>query len=142
VKRSRLPARTKPIARGSPNKKRAKPRRVSVLRDRGYLRFLREEGKCVACMSVARSRGGDDETARSYANLPCDPAHGPVNGMRSKGPDDGAISLCRFHHQESHKIGQHAFQHKYDFGWAKESASHYATYLILKEHNADTATIL
>jgi hypothetical protein len=60
----------------------------------------------------------------------CDPAHGPVNGASSKGPDSGCIPLCRGfglmnHHDEQHAIGWPAFQVKYDLDRAREAAAHW-----------------
>lgn len=66
----------------------------------------------------------------------CDPAHGPVNGMRSKGPDNEAIPLCRVHHKEQTRIGWQAFEARYGFIRAHEAAAWYQAYLIWKEHAA------
>lgn len=62
-----------------------------------------------------------------------DPAHGPVNGRGSKGPDNEAISLCRQHHAEQHQIGWPEFETTYGFSREKEAASHYASWLLLKD---------
>lgn len=123
IKRSALPARTKRVC-----PKRETPRRVSVMRDPEYLAFLRERS-CVACI-IERDEATRWE--RLPKAMPCvsDPAHGPVNGRGSKGPDDGAISLCRSHHSEQHKLGWEAFQKKYGFDRQKEAIALYATYLI------------
>lgn len=141
MKRSPLPARTAPLKRTpikrKPNqfgqviptlqrtpvrKKRPGPaRRVSVVRDKGFLEVLRF-GVC----EVARTDHGSD-----WCQLPpfiSDPAHGPVNGFGSKGGDDGAISLCRTHHREQHRIGWPAFEKKYVIDRARIAAEHYARY--------------
>ena len=78
-----------------------------MVRDRGYIRLPRKEQKCII---LSREEWHPVECLFAESR---DPAHGPVNGSRSKGGDDGAISLCRFHHQESHQIGQKAFCEKY-----------------------------
>lgn len=118
IRRSKPLARsTKPIPR-----RRTKPRR-GPMRDREYLAFLRGECKCAVglrCTCFARVGG-------------CEAAHGPVNGMRSKGPDNEAIPLCPSHHREQHGIGLAAFEVKYGFDWKMEAAAHYKTYLIWKE---------
>ena len=59
-----------------------------------------------------------------------DPAHGPVNGRGSKGPDNEAIPLCRYHHEEQHRLGWPAFESKYGFSREKEAAAHYAAFLL------------
>ena len=113
----------KPIARNvRPKAKRAGKRRVSVVRDRGYLDFLKDR-QC-----LIRSLEQEGYPVECIFAESSDPAHGPVNGSGSKGGDDGAISLCRFHHQESHQIGQKAFCEKYGFDWMREAAALYAVY--------------
>ena len=62
-----------------------------------------------------------------------DPAHGPVNGRSSKGPDNEAIPLCSHHHEEQHRVGWPAFEAKYGFSREKEAAAHYAAYLLVRE---------
>lgn len=57
-----------------------------------------------------------------------DPAHGPVNGMSSKGADSGAIPLGRGHHDEQHAIGWDAFEAKYGFSRETEAKVHYRAY--------------
>ena len=114
-------------------RKRSTPRRVSVLRCPEYLTFLRERS-CAACTRTRLDLFAAGFTrANGFRLTPIcasvDPAHGPVNGRGSKGPDSEAIPLCRLHHEESHKIGQKAFQDKYGFDWAADSAAHYATWL-------------
>lgn len=119
-RRTPLKRSTKPIPR-----KRAKPRR-GPLRDPGYLAFLRGNARCaVGIRCVCHGRVGG-----------CDAAHGPVNGMRSKGPDNEAVALCPAHHEEQHRIGWPAFERKYDFSRAEEAEAWYAAYRIWKEHNA------
>ncbi len=112
------------IARTAPPKRRSKPRRVSVVRDRKYLDWLKTQ-VCVACKAdklIYRDRlfgsGGD------YI----DPAHGPVNGMSSKGSDDGAIPLCRVHHKEQHEIRWPAFEMKYSINREAIASEYYARF--------------
>ena len=112
IQRSALKRSTKPIA-----KRRSKPRRTSVLRDRGYLDWLKDR-ECVI-------RDGGPSFKMS------DPAHGPSTGMRVKGPDNEAIPLCRHHHNEQHRIGWQAFEAKYGFSREKEAAAHYALYRLV-----------
>ena len=94
-------------------RRRSKPRRgpagipADEWRNPEYRRFLREEGQCVACVSLARLRcphhyGPDEreECAKAYSILPCDPAHTVIGGMRQKGRDSSAAPLCRRHHDE------------------------------------------
>ncbi len=126
IRRSPLPPRTKPIARGKrPRTKRPGPaRRVSVLRDRKYLDWI-SGLMCVVCV-LLDIRGiaiGFDPFRQVI-----DPAHGPVNGMGSKGPDDGAIPLCRHHHDEQHEIRWPAFEMKYSIDRAAIAAEHYARF--------------
>lgn len=87
-------------------------------RNPGYLAFLREYGKCIACMG----RFG-----------PCDPAHGPVNGTGSKGPDAEAIPLCRMHHDEQHKLNWPAFAALYGFNREKNAVAWWTLYQLTKE---------
>jgi hypothetical protein len=112
----KLPARKTPLKRtGRPRAKRPGPsRRVSVVRDRGYLNEL-VSLRCVVCLNPEPDQG-------------CDPAHGPVNGAGSKGGDDGAISLCRTHHREQHAIGWPAFEEKYIIDRAGIAAELYQRY--------------
>lgn len=124
--------RTGPISRLTPPKKRrSKPRRVGVERNPGYLAWLRERF-CVACVAL-RGEATRWEKLPKPVPVCSDPAHGPVNGMRSKGPDSGAIPLCRHHHIEQHQIGWPAFQAKYGFSREKEAAAHLALYLIVRD---------
>lgn len=109
-----LPRSTRPIPR-----RRSKPRRTSIMRDRKYLDWLVYE---VRICTVPGCHVG-----------PCDPAHGPPAGMRVKGPDDGAIPLCRRHHDEMHRLNWGPFEAKYAFSREKEAAIHYGAYLIWKE---------
>ena len=121
IARAALKRSTKPIPR-----RRAKPRR-GPLRDPGYLAFLREEGRCPACSHDWRLRdfGGD---TRHLGRLPCDPAHGPVNGKGSKGPDNEALPLCRVHHAEQHRLGWPAFEARYGFNRQRESEIWWSAY--------------
>lgn len=126
IRRTPLKRSTKPIPR-----RRAKPRR-GPLRDPGYLAFLREEGKCIACMmrlGETYVRG----TLKLIRPGNCDPAHGPVNGMRSKGPDNEAMPLCRQHHEEQTSLGWPGFEAEYGFDRAREADAWYKAYEIWKE---------
>src|ERR1019366_649502 len=126
MKRAPLPARTKPIPRGSPPaKKRAKPRRVSVLRCRKYLDWPSAECRCVVCR-IAHTTRMDVPTHSLWMLEFIDPAHGPVNGGNSKGPDNEAIALCRFHHNEMESLRWPAFQEQYGFERAAEADALYA----------------
>ena len=60
-----------------------------------------------------------------------DPAHGPVNGRGSKGPDNEAIPLCRHHHDEQHRVGWPAFEAKYGFSRAEQAKVFWTGYLIV-----------
>ena|ERR1700761_2340245 len=102
--------RSKPIP-----KKRSKPRRVSVVRDQGYLDWLKLQ-RCSICGWM-------------QPWVVIDPAHGPVNGISSKGGDDGAIPLCRSHHREQHSIGWPAFEKKYGIDRGSVAAARYAHYI-------------
>ena len=138
----RTPLKRSPLKRSlvAVNRKRSRPRR-GPMRDPAYLCWLRENGKCLACIYVGSFRTGGDwtqeekmEAARNYANLPCDPAHGPVNGRGSKRPGPpGAIPLCRSHHDEQHRVGWPAFEARYGFSREKEAAARYAAYLLVRE---------
>lgn len=119
-RRTPLKRSTKPIPR-----KRAKPRR-GPLRDPGYLAFLREEGACAVALGF---------TGR-WTHGPCEAAHRPVNGMRSKGPDNEAIPLCSEHHREQHQLGWRAFEDKHRINRAGIAAVWYAAYQIWKERIA------
>lgn len=104
-KRTPIKRSTKPVRKKRPGK----ARRVSVVRDRKYLDWLKTQF-CVVSQSLFL-RG---LTEYVYAKpVIIDPAHGPVNGMGSKGGDDGAIPLTREYHTEQHAIGWPAFEEKY-----------------------------
>lgn len=97
-----------------------------------YLDWLRNENRCFVCELLAVRewlRHG------SYNCGSVDPAHGPVNGMGSKGPDSGAIPLGRGHHDEQHLITWAAFQGKYEFDRAREAAVYYRTYQLIGRVN-------
>jgi hypothetical protein len=92
--------------------RRLKPRRgppgipEQEWRNPAYLAFLRREGLCIACLKTGKRRAGLGS---------CDPAHGSVNGMGSKGPDKEAVPLCRIHHDQMHRINWPLFQNFYEF---------------------------
>ena len=106
-----------------------KKRRELVFRDRKYLDWLRDECRCVVCV-ILKMCYRDRRCASG--SMPIDPAHGPENGRGSKGPDNEAISLCRFHHIEQHQIGWNLFEAKYGFSRAAEAKAHYAAYLLTR----------
>lgn len=121
MKRSPLPRSTKP-----PKKRRSgKPRRVSVVRDKGYREWLTTQ-RCVAC--VARPRGFPER-------IWVDPAHTLNNGRSSKGGDDSCIPLCRHHHDEmdgrlnTKIVTKAAFAEKYGLDLAAIASEHYSHYL-------------
>lgn len=101
----------KPIPR-----KRAQPRRVSVMRSSEYLAFLREEGFCAACFPVCNKHfmawPVHPWPIPSMFKYECDPAHTTNNGMSSKGGDDTCAPLCREHHREFDS-DRKAFERKY-----------------------------
>lgn len=131
---------SKPIARGGrPRARRpGAPRRgpanipADEWRNEGYLEFLREQCKCVACMHVDRA------SVRRYLGgvSACEPMHGPPNGKSQKGPDAGAIPGCRAHHIEQTRIGWPAFEEKYGFDRETEAATHFTTYTLLSRAEA------
>ncbi len=121
-RRTPLPRSKAPLKRSSVKQKRAKPRRVSVDRNPDYLEWLRER-RCITCVLLHMIYR--DRLCASGAG-PIDAAHGPVNGRSSKGPDSGAIPLCRAHHAEQHTTGWAAFESKYGFSREKEAAAHFA----------------
>ncbi len=138
MKRSPLPPRTKPIARGKrPQTKRPGPaRRVSVVRDQKYMDWLKSKA-CVACVASGHK-------VDAYAMMPrtSDPAHtDKTNGMRSKGSDASCIPLCRFHHQEMDgqlmtSISTKAkFAAKYKLDLSAIAAEYYAAYQIVMGRN-------
>lgn len=101
------------------------------MRDKGYLKWLKTR-RCVACDFAPN--------LRRYSDMPemdiIDPAHGPVNGMGSKGPDNSAISLCRYHHTQQHSLGWPEFELKYGFSREEQAKLAYAAYL--KEHGNES----
>ena len=125
----RTPIPSSPARRTPVKKKRANPRRVSVFRCPEYLAWLRER-RCVACVllkMIYRDR------LCASGSMPIDPAHGPVNGRGSKGPDNEAIPLCRAHHQLQHAWGWPRFEKECGFSREKEAAAHFAAFQLTKE---------
>ncbi len=127
-----------PITRSAPPRKRrpGPPRRgpsevsADQWRNPSYLAFLRAEGRCVACPRGGRVFGAPITYGM---NGVCDPAHGPVNGRGSKGPDAGAIPLCRAHHDRQHAIGWTAMEVEFEFSREREAAVWFAAFKILHE---------
>ncbi len=112
---------TKRIPARRPGKPRRGPAGIppDQWRNEKYLQFLRDHGVCVVC---------------HWKYAKCDPAHGPVNGRGSKGPDAGAIPLCRMHHDEQHEPGGWpAFQAKYGFDREKQAAVWWAAFKLVGE---------
>lgn len=121
LERSTKPLKRTPIKRSTTQVNRRRPgpaRRVSVVRDTPYKIDLVSREGCSVGNQIHRiaSRGK------------CDPAHGPVNGMSSKGGDDGIITLCRLHHEEQHALTWPVFEAKYGIDRAAIAAEHYARY--------------
>jgi hypothetical protein len=104
LKRSGKPLKRAPVKKRRTGKPRRGPNGIPAeeWRNPGYLDYLRVMGTCVVCPSLKLSNF-------------CDPCHGPVNGMRSKGPDAGAIPMCRYHHEEQTRIGWDEFERVYGF---------------------------
>lgn len=109
--------------RKQPVKRRATKPRRGPLRDRGFLRFLHVYGVCVACQPSWRAK-----LNLYYPTAYCDPMHGPVNGLSSKGPDNECVPGCRAHHKEQHEIGWPAFEAKYHFDRKAKAAEWWAAY--------------
>lgn len=138
MKRTPLPPRSASLVRSPVKRKRTKERR-GPFRCRAYLDWISAECRCMAC---AYMNCWADVRSERLAHSPfrvggrkIDPAHGPVNGGSSKGPDDGAIPLCRHHHDQQHALGWPAFEAKYGFSREKEAAAHFAAFQLLHEGN-------
>lgn len=124
LKRTPLKRSSKPI-----NAKRSKPRRVSVFRSRAYLDWLKTQ-QCV----VTRLHGFPmeiiDKPHLHRKTRIVDPAHGPPAGLRIKGPDNEAVPLTRYFHEEQTRIGWEAFERKYSFSRVKLAAEYYTAFLV------------
>jgi hypothetical protein len=118
--------RQKPI----PKKRKGPPRRDGQFRDRKYLDWLKKRD-CV----VTRLRGFPIELVQKphlhWKMRIVDPAHGPPAGLKVKGPDNEAIPLTRWYHEEQTRIGWDAFEAKYGIDRAKEADEFYAAYKIV-----------
>jgi hypothetical protein len=105
-----------------PRRRKGKPRRgpsgipPEEWRNPGYLAFLHER-RCIVC-----------------GRTPCDPCHGPVNGVRSKGADSGAVPMCREHHNEQTSIGWPKFAELRGVDREREATAHWSLYLIWREN--------
>jgi hypothetical protein len=78
-------------------------------RNEAYLEWLREQ-PCALC-----------------GHSPAEPAHGPMNGAGSKGPDAEAVPLCRLHHAEMHQFGSWpSFEERHFFIRAAVASAHWA----------------
>ena len=120
------------IARSPIPRRRSKPRRVRVVRDRTYLDFLKSEGRCGVCTFHGYPK---TEVVIRYGLWKIiDPAHFVPNGLSSKGADDQAIPLCRAHHDEQTRLGWPNFCLKYGFDREHEVKVWNSLYLIWKEH--------
>jgi hypothetical protein len=122
IKRSPLPARkTKPRV-----KRAAGPRRVAVLRNGDYLAFLHAI-PCVVCTEENRINIAWHRLPKA---IPCfsEAAHGPVNGLGSKGADSSCTPLCHVHHMESHRIGVKNFEARYGVNLKREAARLFALF--------------
>lgn len=104
--------------------KAKKPRRVSVNRDPGYRKSLREE-PCALWMA-----GKTDECDFGPRNT-TEAAHTQNNGMSSKGADSSCVPLCRKHHTEYDK-DRKGFEKKYGMDLRAIAAEHYQRYLAEK----------
>ena len=118
------------------NHKRTTMRRVSVLRDPGYMEWLKER-PCVACMKAGRFRAVPvGLCAQWWTMATIDPAHTLNNGRSSKGPDSSCIPLCRYHHDEmdgrlsTAVTTKEQFAEKYGLDLAREAEANYALYRI------------
>lgn len=117
--------------------KRSKPRR-GPLRSPKYRAWIREYGKCPACLvelerAQASGRCGLRETPYSYRAAFrggfCDPAHTENGGMGMKGPDSSCTPLCRGfdtpnHHRE-YDAGRDRFEAKYGLNMAAAAAAYW-----------------
>ncbi len=110
--------------------KRAKPRRVSVMRDRDYLNWLRDQ-RCVVTKKCGYPIAVTMRPHLHWKTTIVDPAHGPPAGRGMKGPDNEAIPLTRYYHDEQTKLGWAAFEAKYGIDREKEAAAHWALYKLI-----------
>ena len=124
-----------PMKRSRINPKREEPRRTSAEKDSGYVDWLHENCRCVACVA-AETRGMRSDV---YPFGRVEGAHTKNNGMASKGPDSSRAPLCVAHHSEQHTRGVKVFEEKYGLDLEHEAATHYATFLIWKESVAECA---
>lgn len=99
MKRSASPRKRRPGVRRGPSS--VAPEKW---RNPKYLQFLRDNGVCAICQYYI-----------------CEPAHGPVTGMSSKGPDAEAVPLCRIHHAHMHHVGWSNFE--CEFGISREAVA-------------------
>lgn len=136
LKRTALKRSTKPIQRTAVRKRRPGPPRrgpsdipAEKWRNPGYLKFLRAEGRCVACSRKDhRLRDQICEQLGRGFSYSCDPMHGPPNGKSQKGPDAEAIPGCSAHHRLQTEIGWTAFEERFQFSRKAEAAIWWARY--------------
>ena len=117
-------------------------RRVSVVRDPGYLDWLKQR-PCVACVKAGLPRPMPGSVCIQWPRTATiDPAHTVNNGLATKGPDSSCIPLCRHHHDEmdgrlsTQVTTKKQFAAKYGLDLAEESAAHYALYLADEGENS------
>ncbi len=140
--RRRKPLARSPITRSSKPipRRRERPRRgpgdvpAEEWRNEAYRAWLREEGKCVACVRLIRRPdlipGVHLEQLHPGVHAGyCDPAHTENNGMSSKGPDSSCAPLCRgfglLNHHEEYDAGRERFERKYGLDMQREAAAHW-----------------
>src|SRR5690348_15944137 len=95
----------RPVRSGGP---RRAPKGVEPekWRNASYRTWLRANGKCEACLRMLIPPFPPWDVFHRCVEF----CHGPVNGTGSKGPDAGAVPLCRVHHREQHEIGWPEFE--------------------------------
>jgi hypothetical protein len=93
---------------------RRKPRRGPA-RVPAYLAWLRTQS-CVL-----------QTTGRSTIHAGVvDPCHGPPNGTSQKGPDSGAVPMCRRHHDIQTQMSWRKFELLFGFSREEQAAAHFA----------------
>jgi hypothetical protein len=139
LKRTAIARSTKPVRKRRPGPPRRGPAGVPAdeWRNPEHLQFLRDEGKCYACIVEFKRRhsvltvDGVRDAIAIVAGA-CEPMHGPPNGRSQKGPDAGAIPGCRPHHEEQTRIGWAAFEAKYGFSREVEARVWWGAFVILR----------
>lgn len=94
--------------------RRLKPRRHDPNRSPAHLRFVRSHRCCViGCVQEPIEAAH----VRTAAN----------SGTGIKPPDSETVSLCQFHHAESHQIGTKSFERKHGLDLASLAAEFWRT---------------